>query len=304
MRLLRNIVLLILCLPAVARGQGNVDAFLAPADSLDVLRRNAVVISGSAIGAGTLLGLNQLWYNDYPRSDFHFVNDNSHWLQMDKAGHVFSAYHLGRFSSDALRWSGVDQRKSMLYGAGAGFVLLSAVEVLDGYSENWGASVGDIAGNAAGSLLFVSQELLWREQRITPKYSFHPTPYASVRPGVLGHSYSEQMLKDYNGQTYWLSANVHSFLKSSSIPRWLNIAVGYGGEGMITGQDDLVNTVFLPEKQRVRQFYVSLDADLTKIETESHFLKTIFSLVNVIKIPAPTFEINREGKAQFHPLYF
>jgi hypothetical protein len=33
---------------------------------------------------GALVGLNQLWYADYARSDFHFINDNAEWLQMDK----------------------------------------------------------------------------------------------------------------------------------------------------------------------------------------------------------------------------
>ena len=296
--------LCVLLIPSIGIGQGNVDEFLAPADSLNVPHQTSVIIAGSAVGVGALVGLNQMWYNDYERSDFHFVNDNSHWLQMDKAGHVFSAYHLSRFGNDALRWSGTSEKKSMIYGAAAGFVFLSAVEVLDGYSANWGASAGDVAANAGGSLLFVSQELLWNEQRITPKYSFHATPYASARPQVLGSTYSEQMLKDYNGQTYWLSANLHSFWKGSYIPKWLNVAVGYGGEGMITGEDDLVNTVFLPEDHRVRQFYFSLDADLTKIETNSLLLKTIFSVINVIKIPAPTFEVYSDGKVKFHPLYF
>jgi hypothetical protein len=66
-----------------------------------------------------------------------------------------------------------------------------------------------------GTALFVSQELLWKEQRITPKFSFHTTQYAQYRPNVLGSSLAEQMLKDYNGQTYWLSVNLHSFYKGS-----------------------------------------------------------------------------------------
>src|SRR5690606_4046437 len=111
------------------------------------------------------------------------------------------------------------------------------------------------------------------------KFSFHTTPYASRRPNVLGSNLPEQILKDYNGQTYWLSMNLHSFFKGSKIPNWLNVAVGYGAEGMITGQDDLVNMIFLPEKARFRQFYLSFDMDLTKIKTNSHFLKTLFSVV-------------------------
>jgi hypothetical protein len=36
------------------------------------------------------------------------------------------------------------------------------------------------------------QELLWKEQRITPKFSFHSTKYAALRPDVLGSSLPEK----------------------------------------------------------------------------------------------------------------
>lgn len=284
--------------------QNSVNNFLKPSDTLNKSRRNAVIISETVLSAGVLIGLNQLWYADYPKSDFHFINDNAEWLQMDKAGHVFSAYHIGKIGKETLEWSGVSRKNQLIYGATLGFVFLSAVEVMDGYSSNWGASWGDVAANASGTALYVSQELLWKEQRIIPKFSFHTTPYAAVRPNVLGDSWNEQILKDYNGQTYWLSANVHSFFKQSKIPKWLNVAVGYGAEGMITGDEAFVNTVFLPEDERVRQFYFSLDVDLSKIETKSHVLKTIFSVFNTIKIPAPTFEYRADGKVKFRALYF
>ena len=282
----------------------SIDEFLTPSDSLNVGRRNAVIISEAALAVGTFTALNELWYSDYAKSDFHFTNDNAEWLQMDKAGHVYSAYHLSSFSSQALNWSGVGKRDQVIYGAVTGFLFLSTIEIFDGFSSNWGASAGDLAANAGGTALFVSQELLWNEQRIVPKFSFHTTPYASARPGVLGSSLSEQIIKDYNGQTYWLSANINSFYKNTVVPKWLNIAVGYGAEGMITGTDQIVNTIFLPEKQRHRQFYLSLDADLTKIETKSHFLKTLFSIFNVVKIPAPTLELNNKGVMKFHTIYF
>lgn len=293
-----------LCFTGIALGQNKVETFLKPSDSLNVSRRNAVVISGATLAAGTFIGLNELWYSDYPQSDFHFINDNAEWLQMDKAGHVFASYHMGSFAKNALQWSGVSEQQQLIYGAGFGFVFISAIEILDGYSSNWGASAGDLLANASGTALFISQELLWKEQRIVPKFSFHTTPYASARPNVLGSSWSEQILKDYNGQTYWLSANVSSFTSGSKIPKWLNVALGYGAEGMITGNDQLVNTIFLPEKERFRQFYLSLDVNLSKIETQSALLKTLFSVVNTIKIPAPTLELNGKGKIKGHILYF
>jgi hypothetical protein len=181
---------------------------------------------------------------------------------------------------------------------------MTTVEVFDGYSANWGASMGDVVANVSGTALYVSQELLWEEQRVVPKFSFHTTPYAARRPNVLGSTFQEQLLKDYNGQTYWLSANLYSFIKSTSIPKWLNVAVGYGAEGMITGTDEFVNTIFLPETKRYRQFYLSIDVDLTKISTKSHFVKTVLTVFNTLKIPAPAFELRGDGGSKMHLVYF
>ena len=178
------------------------------------------------------------------------------------------------------------------------------IEVFDGYSANWGASLGDVVANVSGTALYVSQELLWKEQRITPKFSFHTTHYASLRPDVLGSSFNEQILKDYNGQTYWLSCNIQSFFAASKIPKWFSIAIGYGAEGMIEGSDTSSNAIFLPETERFRQFYPSFDVDLTRIPTKNHTLKTIFSLFNTIKIPAPTLEVLGNGRFKWHAVYF
>ena len=280
--------------------QNGVENLLKPSDTLNKKRLKTLAISETAIGTATLIGLNQVWYADYPHSNFHFINDNAEWLQMDKVGHVFSSYHLGSFGANALKWTGASRKSQLIYGSTLGLAFMTTVEVFDGYSANWGASLGDVAANVSGTALFVSQELLWKEQRIIPKFSFHTTQYASQRPDVLGSSISEQILKDYNGQTYWLSTNIYSFAKSSKFPKWLNVAVGYGAEGMITGNEDN-NSL---ESKRFRQFYLSLDVDLTKIKTKSHFVKTILTVFNSIKIPAPTFEIKGSGGTKFHLLYF
>jgi hypothetical protein len=284
--------------------QSGLDSFLKPSDTLNKTRLKTVVISESAIATPTLVGLSSIWYSDYSKTSFRLFNDNDQWLQMDKVGHVYSSYQLGKFGYDALNWAGVRKKDKLLYGATLGFAFLTAVEVFDGYSSEWGFSLGDVAANAGGTALFVSQELLWNEQRIIPKFSFHTTPYASARPNVLGSSLSEQILKDYNGQTYWLSFNIHSFFKQSKIPKWANIAVGYGVEGLVTGKDELVNTIFFDQQQRTRQFYLSLDVNLKKIPTKNPILKTIFSVLNTIKIPAPTIEVNGSQGVKFRLLYF
>ncbi|MEC4005446.1 DUF2279 domain-containing protein [Flavobacterium sp. SUN052] len=301
---LKYSIVLFLGLIASCFAQSQVNSFLKPSDTLNKPRLKGVVISETALASAALVGLSQLWYTDYPQSGFHTVDDSSEWLQMDKAGHLFSTYHLGSFGANALKWSGTSRKSQLLYGSTIGFAFMSVVEVFDGNSSQWGFSWSDMAANAAGTGLYVSQELLWKEQRIVPKFSFHTTEYAAMRPNVLGSSISQQILKDYNGQTYWLSANLHSFFKHSKIPKWMNIAVGYGADGMITGRSESTDVFLYPNTQRTRQFYLSLDADLTKINTKSHFLKTFFAVFNSIKIPAPTFEINGLGVVKFHYLYF
>ena len=283
--------------------QDKLDAFLKPADSLQISLRSAVMISETALSVTALVGLSQLWYADYPKSNFHFIDDSNEWMQLDKAGHVFSSYHLGRFSAEALAWSGVSKKNQLLYGATYGFAFLTAVEVLDGYSAQWGASWTDVVANATGTALYVSQELWWNEQRIIPKYSFRTTSYAQQRPDLLGSSLQEQLLKDYNGQTYWLSINVNAFLKTKTIPSWLNVALGYGAEGMLSAYEMAPISSVSPAS-RTRQIYLSLDVDLSKIKTKSHFLKTICSVFNTIKIPAPTIEFKGSGGVIFHPVYF
>lgn len=306
MDLKRKILLSVLFLSSFysIRAQSKFESFLTPSDTLNKKRQNTVIVTEAALASVTLLGLNQLWYADYPRSNFHFINDNDEWLQMDKVGHMYSAYHLGRFGAEMMNWSGANQKNQLVYGATLGFAFLTAVEVLDGFSSEWGASSGDIIANATGTALYVSQELLWREQRITPKFSFHTTHYANLRPESLGSSLNEQLLKDYNGQTYWLSVNLHSFAKETKIPKWLNVAFGYGADGMLTGnlQNDNVNSIQNPE--RFRQFYLSLDVNLAKIDTKSHFLKTVFSIFNTIKIPAPTLEYSANKGLKAYALYF
>jgi uncharacterized protein YfiM (DUF2279 family) len=284
--------------------QSKTQTFLKPSDTLNNKRLKGVAISEAAIATGALISLNQLWYVDYPQSNLHSINDSEEWLQMDKVGHMFSAYHMGAFGYNALQWSGCSEKSKLVYGSTIGLAFMSVVEVFDGYSAGWGFSWGDMAANASGTALFVSQELIWKEQRITPKFSFHTTSYAPLRPNVLGSSLSEQLLKDYNGQTYWLSANMGSFFKSTKIPKWLNMAVGYGAAGMLTGnaENNAINSSF--ETKRTRQFYLSLDADLTKINTKSHFLRTFFAVFNTIKIPAPTLEISGLHGIKFHYMYF
>lgn len=296
-------ILIVFLITATSFSQSKFESFLTPSDTLNISRRNSVIITESALGSLTLIGLNQLWYKDYPQSSFHTINDNDEWLQMDKLGHMFTSYQLGRVGASILNWSGVGKKNQLIYGATLGFAFLTTVEIFDGFSEEWGFSWGDMLANASGTGLYIGQELLWKEQRLTLKYSFHQTEYAPQNPDKLGDGFMEELLKDYNGQTYWLSANLYSFFKESKIPKWLNIAIGYGAEGMVTGNNESVNNLFI-NQNRKRQLFLSLDVDLTKFDTNSHVLKTLFDVFNLIKVPFPTLEFTQENGIKLHAIYF
>jgi len=286
-----------------SHSQSKFNRFLTPSDSLNKPRRNAVVVSESAIGGLTLIGLNTLWYSDFKRSNFKTINDTNEWLQMDKLGHLYSSYQIGKYGAQVLNWSGVTKKHQLIYGATLGFSFLSIVEVFDGFSQEWGFSWSDMGANAIGTGLYVGQELLWETQRIQLKYSFQQTQYASQRPNTLGKSFLEQVLKDYNGQTYWLSANIHAFFPQTNLPEWLNLAVGYSVDGVLTGRKE-TDIIAFKNQNRRRQFFLSLDVDLTKINTQSQALETLFSLFNTIKVPFPTVEFIDKNGIKFLPIYF
>jgi hypothetical protein len=256
--------------------------------------------------------LGAAWYKDYPKTSFHLFNDSKEWLQVDKAGHVWTAYNIANYSSRLWRWSGVSTQKAAVLGGFSSLGYQTVLELLDAHSYEWGWSWSDMAANTVGAALFTAQELVWREQKVILKFSSFPQRHhASLQPradALFGNTFPERLLKDYNGQTYWASFNLHSFF-GKAIPSWLNMAVGYGATGLYggfenIGYDKAGNIIFdRRDIKRVRQWYLSPDIDWTKIQTDKKLLRTFFSLLNMIKMPAPALEL-RSGKWKVRPLSF
>ena len=287
----------------ISSGQSNLDF----PDTLHKSRLTGTIITGSALYAGSMAGLYYLWYKDYPQSSFHFIDDSKHWMSVDKIGHMVTSYYIGRIGYSALRWSGVKENPAIWIGGSMGLVFLTTVEIFDGFSAQWGASGSDMLYNGLGTVFFIGQQFLWHDQRFTLKFSYHYTDYARYNPEQLGNTCAERVFKDYNGHTYWLSANIGSFIsKESKFPKWLSIAAGYGAKGMLGAKSNpnYVNGEPLPDFNRVAQYYLSLDIDLTRIKTKSEFLNILFNLVGFIKIPMPTLEYNKDDQFIFHWLYF
>ncbi len=278
-------------------------------------RRVTLVTAGNIAGyGGAMAGLYKSWYSRYPQSSFHTFNDNHEWKQIDKFGHVYSAYIESYGSMEMWRWAGLNRKQRIWIGGMSGAAYQTIIEVLDGFSTQWGWSWGDFTANMVGSSLLISQELAWNEQRIRYKFSFHRKDYGNQQLNqraniIYGNSTMERMLKDYNGQTYWLTANLKSFLPQSNLPAWLNIAAGYGAEGMFGArvnfaQDDHGNVAFdRRDIKRYRQFYIAPDIDLNKIRTKNKFVRLTLGVLNSFKFPAPSLEFSN-NKLRWNWVHF
>lgn len=282
-------------------------SFFEPSPVYNPSRVKLIKYSVSGLYPISMYWLYSQWYKDHEQMEFHTFNDYNEWSQMDKAGHVFTAYTISQVGMRTLKWAGMNSRKSAWYGAGIGFVYQASFEVFDGFSSGWGFSFSDLAANGFGSAVFLGQQFGWNEQRVTLKYSFHQTEFAQFRRNLLGSGLAENFIKDYNGQTYWLCINPRSFMKAESrFPPWLGIALGYGADGLLGGRSNPVvaDGKVVPLYDRYRQYYLSLDIDLSKIQTKSKFLSGVFKVINFIKLPAPAIEFNSHHKTTYYAFYF
>ena len=274
--------------------------------SLKPNKKRVIILSATnaVVTTSSMAVLYNAWYKGYPAAAFHFFNDNNEWLQMDKAGHVWSAYNISRLTSESFKWAEYNNKKSYWLGAASGLAYMSIIEVFDGFSKEWGFSLGDYAANITGSAGYLFQQLHWKEQRIQIKFSSYINNYANYglnnrADSIFGKNFFSRTLKDYNAQTYWLSINIKSFFKQTKLPSWFNVALGYGANGMFaassnTVKDDNGNIIFnRNDIARYRQFYLAPDIDFTKIKTHSKFLKTVFFALNAFKLPTPALALSQ-----------
>jgi len=264
-------------------------------------KKRTVLVSGiNAFNwSASIGGLYFVWYKNFPKTKFHFFNDAKEWQQMDKLGHATVSYNFTKTSSDLYEWAGINHKKASLIGGGYAFAYMLTFEMLDAYNQEWGFSLSDLTANTSGAALFTVQDFFWNEQFIKPKFSTHQTLLAQYRPEILGSTPLEQLLKDYNGQTYWLSFNPFYMMnKNTKVPKWLNFSFGYSINNQLIGNGDtfvysdgITQVSFTP----YRQYYFSLDVDWEKLPIKNPWVKLLFRGLNIIKIPFPAIEFSKYG---------
>lgn len=280
----------------------------------------ALGITGYSTGS---VALYEAWYKNYSVSRFHWHDDRNNWLYMDKAGHLFTAYFQTSWAYQTAKWTGLSEKNSIASALLCGGVFQTTLEIMDGFSKGWGFSTADMGANLAGLGIFYVQQKWWKEQKIKIKLSYLPATYpeseildisgqykTSVETranNIFGYHWTERLLKDYNQQHYWLS--FHPELITGKIPywpHWLHIGIGYSAQNLFGAQKNLWTdnhiTYALDEEiyPRIGQFYISPDIDFSKFKIQHPSIKTIFTILNIFKLPLPAVGVDTKGNITFH----
>jgi hypothetical protein len=288
--------------------QAQAQRFFEPSDSTN---KNRLIVAHSTAGvlySGSMIGLYQIWYKNQEALGFQFFDDSRDWLQMDKMGHLYSSFWLQNRTYALYRWSGMSQKKALWWSSGFSVLYMNTFEIMDGFSQDYGFSVADVAANTLGIGLFTAQQALWNDQYLSMKFSYSHSPYAQYRPNTLGSTTPERLLKDYNGQTYWFNLNLGKITPETwRIPDWFCLSFGYSISEKLKSDNKFYAVDFnnqTLEFNAYRRYFLSLDIDLSKLPVKKPWLKTLLANVNMIKIPLPTLELNSRNGARFYGLYF
>ena len=260
----------------------------------------------AAIFGATLTGLfvvqhemqqNTIWKDVGP---FHIVEDYQYSLGADKFGHFYGTYMPSYFMSQVFMSTGFGYDLSHVLGGTLGLLYTSYVEVLDGYSKDFGFSPSDWYADFAGASFFVAQHFVPVLQNFQPKFMY-------VKPSWIGEKNrreAESFIDDYSAQTFWMSINVHNLLPKSMKNYWpdfLELSVGYAVYSLCTCDwhglpcDPAISEPVSKGAWGNRTLLIGLDYNLVKLlPDDGAFWNWLKQSLNLFRfLPAPTLEIGR-----------
>lgn len=282
-------------------------SILLPAQS-DSLRSSnkADILWYSGVSASYVVSMGLLyktWFEPYHTGGFRLINDNRQWGGMDKIGHFTTAWWISDVIRTTATQTGMSERKAVRLGLILPFAYMSTIEIFDGLSDGWGFSVGDMAANLSGLGFSYLQYRYPKLNEISIRYSYRNDAWPALRPEMLGSSRAERMLKNYNGQTYWLSIPTQWIFKKA--PKWLCLAGGYSIDGYIGGTNNIFESngklKNFSHVQRNPEFFLSFDVDLRKIPIRGKAWKIITHTIRWVKFPAPMLGYHPSKGMYFSP---
>lgn len=241
--------------PAVAPGVEQQRSRPTP----DELRlRNTGLIAAGALMVGAY-GMIQWWNKGFSGE---FRTENEGWFGQetqyggaDKFGHAYFAYGGTRLFSEAFQAAGNDPGRARALGFWTSLAILTAVEVLDGYSRQYRFSGQDAAMNLVGAGLgYLMGRYPDLDRLVDFRIQYKRSSGSDWEPGG-----------DYSGQTYLLvgkAAGVPA-LREHSVLRYFELAVGYGTRGYGTAG-----------AERQRNLYYGISLNLSEVLSQTVFRGT------------------------------
>lgn len=227
-----------------------------------VHRRNLALIASEALLVGWYGKTN--WWQEGFTGEFRTVNEG--WFGQhtyaggaDKLGHFYMNYVTSRVVARAFMWAGNDNDHAVTLGALTTLGAMTAVELLDGYSQRWRFSRGDAVMNLLGAGAAVLMERNPALDRLVD-LRLHYKASASN-----GHNFDP--FGDYSGQTYIIA------LKAAGIPalrehpwlRYVELVAGYGARDFPENRPNIFGD------NRTRNVYVGISLNLSEV-----FARTVF----------------------------
>ena len=217
--------------------------------------RNVGIIAAGALLVGAY-GMNQ-WWNEGFTGEFRTENEG--WFGQgtknggaDKLGHVFFTYGGMRLFSVAFEAAGNEPRQARTLGFWTSLGIMTAVEVLDGFSRQFRFSgqdaVMNLVGAGLGFLLERNQDL---DRLIDFRLQYKRSDGSDWDPAG-----------DYSGQTYLLVGKATGVpaLRQHSVFRYFELAVGYGTRGYETAG-----------AERQRNLYYGISLNLSEVLAQTAF---------------------------------
>lgn len=250
-----------------------------------VVPRFAAVTGVLAAGSVSLhLWQKNAWWADDYRTSFHFHDDGGYALHLDKVGHFHATYLEAFVIGRSFRWSGLTDNQAALAGAVGALALQTHVEIEDGFNALWGFDVYDMAANVLGAGFFYARERIPALQPFVLKWSYWPARVATGRDGTVAEQ-PNSFIDDYAGQHMWVGVRVHDLLPDGAKPywpAWLGLAGGVSGR-------------YLQTDRARREYFVSLDVDLTRIFPQDTWIgQQLMEFGNALHLPAPAIRVSPE----------
>lgn len=240
--------------------------------------------------------MNTIWKN---QGKFHIVEDGKYAMYIDKAGHFYGTFLSSYVLSQSLIECGFSYGMANALGSLLGLGYTTYVEVLDGFSRDWGFCPSDFYADVAGALFFLAYSKIPILQNITPKFMYFPPRWFNS----YSRKPSTMFIDDYSAHTFWLSINVYNLLPKDAkkfFPNWLEISIGFAVRNLCdplnpaNNCNPMISEPVYPYVWGNRKLILALDVDLVKsLPDGSPFWNWFKQSLNYFKFPTPALEIGK-----------